>query len=277
MQRQEVDTFLLGVLHLLQTCRHLNLRTTINECYLSTQTLGCTTRVHSGVTTTHNEYALSWVQRGISSRISSIHQVHTGQILVRRHDIDAVLTRDIHEVRQTSARANEDTLEALSLQLFNADGLAHDDVSLEMNTHLGEVLDLHIHNLIRQTELGDTILQHTTDLVQCFKYINIITLLHHIASEAQSSRTRTYDGNLDAIGRCDLRQRDIATLTFEVGCETLQITDSHSGLIHLQMDTLALALLLLWTDTTADSGEGRGVLQHLCSSQELTALDILNE
>ena len=43
------------------------------------------------------------------------------------------------------------------------------------------------------------------------------------------------------------------------------------------MDTLALTLLLLRTDTTTDSGEGRGVLQHLGSSQELTTLDILDE
>ena len=43
------------------------------------------------------------------------------------------------------------------------------------------------------------------------------------------------------------------------------------------MDTLALALLLLRTNTTADSGEGRGVLQYLSSSQELTTLDILDE
>ncbi len=83
MQRQEVDTFLLGMLHLLQSGRHLHLRTTINQSYLSTQTLGCTTRVHSRITTTHYEHALSRIQRRISRRISSIHQVYARQILVR--------------------------------------------------------------------------------------------------------------------------------------------------------------------------------------------------
>ena len=43
------------------------------------------------------------------------------------------------------------------------------------------------------------------------------------------------------------------------------------------MDTLALTLFLLWTNTTADSGQGRGLLQHLGSSQELTTLNILDE
>ncbi len=53
-----------------------------------------------------------------------------------------------------------------------------------MNTHLGEVLDFHIYDLVRQTELGDTILQHTTDLVQSLEHVNVVALLHHIASEA---------------------------------------------------------------------------------------------
>ena len=53
-----------------------------------------------------------------------------------------------------------------------------------MNTHLSEVLNLYIDNLVGQTELGDTILQHTTNLVQCLEYVNIVALLNHIASKA---------------------------------------------------------------------------------------------
>ena len=123
-----------------------------------------------------------------------------------------------------------------------------------MNTHLGEVLDLHVNNLVGQTELGDTIFQHTTDLMEGLKHIHVVTFLHHVTGKRQTGRTRTNDGNLDAIGRGYLRQRDIATLTLEVSSKTLQITDSHGLGVHLQVDTLALTLLLLWTDTTTDSG-----------------------
>ncbi len=48
-------------------------------------------------------------------------------------------------------------------------------------------------------------------------------------------------------------------------------------LVHLEMYTLALALLLLWTNTTANGWEGRGVLQNLGCSEELATLDVLDE
>ena len=150
-------------------------------------------------------------------------------------------------------------------------------MGLEVNTHLSQILDFYIYNLVWQTELGDTVLQHTTDFVQCLKYIYVITFLHHIASKAQSGRTRTYYGNLHAVGWCNLGQTDVAALALKVSCETLQVADGYSGLVHLQVDTLALALLLLRTNTSAHSGQGRGVLQHLSSSQELSALDVLDE
>ena len=123
-----------------------------------------------------------------------------------------------------------------------------------MNTHFCKVLDFNIDNLVRQTELGDTILKYTTDFVQRFEDVDVIALLHHITSERQSGRTRTHNGNLDAVRGCNLRQTDVAALTLEVSSETLQIADSHSGLVHLQVDTLALALLFLRTNTATDSG-----------------------
>ena len=76
----------------------------------------------------------------------------------------------------------------MCLKLFNADGLADDDVGLEVNTHLGEVVNLHVDNLIWQAELRNTILQHTADLVQSLEDVHIVTLLYHIASERKSGR-----------------------------------------------------------------------------------------
>ena len=43
------------------------------------------------------------------------------------------------------------------------------------------------------------------------------------------------------------------------------------------MDTTALALFFLRTNTSADSGQGRGILQDFGSSQELASLDVLDE
>ena len=68
-----------------------------------------------------------------------------------------------------------------------------------MNTHLAEVLYLDVNNGVRQTELRNTIFEHTANLVQSLEYVNVVALLHHIASERKSCRTRTYYSNLYAV------------------------------------------------------------------------------
>ena len=138
--------------------------------------------------------------------------------------------------------------------MFYADGLANNDIGLEVYPHLSQILDFHIYNLVGQTELRDAVLQYATNLVECLEDVNIITFLHHITRERQSGRTRTYNSNLNAVGWCNLRQTDIAALTFVVGSETLQIANGYCWFVHFQVDTLAFALFLLRTNTTTDSG-----------------------
>ena len=123
-----------------------------------------------------------------------------------------------------------------------------------MNAHLGQVLNLHVNDGIGQTELGDTIFQHAANLVKRLEHIHVVALLHHVAGEAQSRRTRAHDGNLDAVGGSNLGQGDIATLALEVGGKALQIADGNSLTATLQVNTLALALLLLWANTAANGG-----------------------
>ena len=82
MQGEELNALFLSMLHLFQSGWHLNLTTTIYQSNIGTQTLGCTTRVHSGITTTYNQHALGGVQWGIGLGVGGIHQVHTGKVLV---------------------------------------------------------------------------------------------------------------------------------------------------------------------------------------------------
>ena len=146
-----------------------------------------------------------------------------------------------------------------------------------MNAHFGEIVDFNIHDGVGQTEFGDTIFQHAANLVKRLEYIHVVALLDHVAGKAQSRRTRAHYGNLDAVRGSNLGDRHVATLALEVGGKALQIADGNGLTATLQMNTLALALLLLRTNTAADGGQGRGVFQHLGSCQELTALDILDE
>ena len=122
-------------------------------------------------------------------RIGGIHQVYTGKILVRRHDVQGILTRDIHEVRQTCSRTHKDALKSLFFQVFYRDGLAYDAVGDEFHAHLLKILNLYVYDGIRQSELRDTIFQYTTYLVQSLEYGDFESLLCHIASKAQTGRT----------------------------------------------------------------------------------------
>ena len=186
VQSEEVDAFFLGVLHLFETCRHLSLGTAVHECDVSAKSFSRTTRVHSRVATTNDEYVLCWIKWRVGCRISRIHEVHTREVFVRRHDVYSILARNVHEVRQAGTRTDKYSLEALLLKFLYRDCLSYDYVSLEMHAHLSEVLDLHIDNTVRKTELRNAILQHTADFVKCLEHINIESLLYHIASETQS-------------------------------------------------------------------------------------------
>ena len=75
---------------------------------------------------------------------------------------------------QSCAAAYEDTLEVLRLKVVNGDRLAHDDIGLEVYAHLAQVVNLHIDNLVRQTEFGNAIFQHSAYLVQGLEDMNVV-------------------------------------------------------------------------------------------------------
>ena len=189
------------------------------------------------------------VDRRIGERIGCIHKVHTCQIFVRRHDVQSILALNTHEVRQSGTRTNEYSLEAFCLKLVGGDCLADDTVGGEYYAHLLQILYLYVNDAVWQTELWNTIFQHTANLVQCLEYMYLVALLHHVTGKAQSRRTATYYSHLNSVLWCHVGYGDVATLTFKVGSKTLQITDSYSRFVHLQMDTLAFALFLLWANT----------------------------
>ena len=72
------------------------------------------------------------------------------------------------------------------MELIIAHCLAHDDIWLEVDAHLTHDVDLCIDHAVRQTELWNTILQYTTDLVKCLEDCNIVAELDHIGSKCES-------------------------------------------------------------------------------------------
>ena len=150
MEREELDTFLFRVVYFLHTCRHLFFGTTVDDHRtLGTQTFRGTDSIHGGVTTTDDGYVLTIEKRCVSSRIGSVHEVDTRQVFIAGEHTVEVLTRDIHETRQTGSRTHEDTFEALLLQFFDRDGLADDGVCMELHAKGAETVNLNIYNAVR--------------------------------------------------------------------------------------------------------------------------------
>ena len=196
MEGQELDTFLLGMMHLFDTCRHLFFGAAVDDHRpLGTETLGGTDGIHGGVSTTDDRYVLSVEQRCVGRRVGSVHEVDTGQVFVAGEDAVEVLSGYIHESRQTCSGTNKDTLEALLLQFFDRDGLTDDGVCMELYTECTQAVDLFIDDRVRQTELRDAVFEYTADLMQRLEDVHFVTVFGGIACEGQAGRTTTYDGD----------------------------------------------------------------------------------
>ena len=278
VQGQEFHAFLLGMFHFLQSGRHFRFRTTVNNHrFLRSQTAGRTHRIHGRISTSNHSYPLTEGHRSVGIFTGRIHQVHTGQIFVGRHDVDGVLARDIHEIRQSGTRSHKDSLEAFVFQLFYTEGLPNDAVLHKSHAHLRQVLDFHVHNFVGQTELRNTVFQYPTNLVQGLEYSHIVSHLGHVARERQSRGSRTDHRHLDAVLGRNFRNRNLSAFPLIIGCKTFQVTDGHCFVPHLQVDTLRLTLLFLRTDTSAHSRKCTGFLQRTGCFQKFSTLNVLDE
>ena len=104
MKGHELDTFFFGMMHLFDTCRHLFFRPTIDDHrVLGAETFGGTHGIHRGVAATDDGYVLAVEQRGVGSRIGSVHEVDAGEVFVAGHHTVQVLTRDVHKARKTGS------------------------------------------------------------------------------------------------------------------------------------------------------------------------------
>ena len=116
-------------------------------------------------------------------RVGGVHKVDARQVFVARHDVDAVLARNAHEVRQSCAGTYEDAFEALVFQFLYADGFAYETVLFELHTDFFQILNLHVHNLVGQAELRNTVFQYAADFMQGFEHRHVIPVFGHVAGE----------------------------------------------------------------------------------------------
>ena len=183
VQRLELDALFLGMAHLFETGGHLLFATAIyQDDSLGAHALGRTGRVHGCVAATDDGDGLAGQHRSVAAA-SSAHQVDARQVFVARHHTIQVLAGDVHEAREAGTRADKYALEAHLVQVVVGDGLAHEAVFDKLHTHLAQAVNLVVDDAVGQTELGDAILEHATNLVQCLKHSHIIAALDHVASK----------------------------------------------------------------------------------------------
>jgi len=253
------------VLHLFLTGGQLSHAAAVDDVHgLGTQTQGAAGSVHSHVAAAHNGDLFAGADGGLAGGQISLHQVGAGQKLVGRVDALQALAGDAHEAGQTGTGAYEHGLVAVLVhQLVDGEHLANDHIALKINAHLLQAVDLLLHDGLGQTELRDAVHQHAAGHMQGLVNGDLIAKLCQIACGGQAGRACADDGHLVAVP-FGHDGGGVHILTVPVGNKALQAADAHR-LVLDAAGALALALALLRAYTAADSGQGRGAVDHLIS------------
>jgi len=277
MQRHELDALFLGMAHFLNTCGHLVLATAIDDGGMfSAETFGCADSIHSGITTSDDDDILAIEQRRVGILAGRIHEVDACQVLVAGENAVEVLAGYVHETRQTGTGADEDGLVAFGLKIIHAEGLTDNRILAELNAHGFEAIYLAIDDGVGQTELRNTIFEYAAYLVESLEDGDAVAVLGHITGESEAGRAGADHGDawFSIVQRCLWLFSIVLGI---VGDEALEVTDSHRFAIHLEVDTLCLALFLLRANTSADSRQAAAETDDFRCTGDIVFLDMLNE
>ena len=264
-------------MYLLLTGRKLRLRATIYDGRLCSQTLCSTHCIHRYITTTDNNHSLADIDWSVILLIVGTHKVGTSQKLICRYNAIEVLTLDAHKAWQTSTRTDKHSIEALGIhQRINCNGTTYNNISLELNTQLTQSINLSSNDLLLwQTELWDTIYQHSTQLMQSLEYCHLITHLRQIAGTRQSCRTATDNSHLMSVGISFCYTFSVIFQT-PIAHKTLQLTNSHWLALDTQY-TRALTLSLLRTNTSANAWQRAILRDDIRSRLEIPRHNVVNK
>ena len=170
------------------------------------------------------------------------------------------------------AGADEDGFVAVPLQVIQGQGGADDGVGADLDAQLHQLGFVPVQDGLGQAEVGDSIPQHTADLVPALKEGDVVALLGHQHRDGDACRAGADDGyplvfaaftlNLDPV---QIAVRDVV---FDAGDVDRLPLDAP--------DTVALALLLMVADQGADHAEGIVVKEHLARFIQLAVQEHLD-
>ena len=266
------------MLDLLDPGRHLDLRPAVDDRrVIRPQTQGGPDRVHRHVPAADHGNILPPHDGGVVFRETiGLHEVGAGEILVRRIDAAQVLAGDVHEDRRAGADPEEDRVEPLREELVYRLEPPDDGVRFDLHAQFLEIVDLRLHDRLRQSKLRYSVNKDAARLVQGLEDRHVITEIDQIARDREPRGTGADHRDLFPVGLCRRGDGDIARLLLVVGGEPLKAADGH-GFSLLPEDADLLALVLLRADAAADGGEGVRFLEFERRLDELPFGDQLDE
>ena len=263
------------MVQLCTTSRHLILGTTVsNDCTLSAKTLSSTDSVHSNVTATKDNDVLAVLGWGVVLReVVSLHEVNAGEVLVCKEDVWQILARDVEKLWKASAGCNVDCVKALLKELFCIGDTTNNRVELKLNAQLLEAVNLTLNNSLWKTELRNTVDQNAAAGEECLKDGNVKAVTSKLASASNTGRTGAYNCNLLAVLWSDSWLGSKLRL---IAKEALELTNSNwfAALTH---DADALALVLLWANTTTNCRKHGRLADDVKTAAKLLCTDCLDE
>src|SRR5208337_2786898 len=188
-------------------------------------------------------------------------------------DAIEVFAGNAHELRQSSAGADVDGVESLFVHEFiDGDGAADDDIGFEFNAHLAHVVELLANDLLGQAKLGNTVDQHSAQLVKCLEDSHFVTLLNQVPGDGEARRAAADDCYFFS-GRRNVGQNVRAHALLVIGDKALQIANAER-LHFFRQQTLAFAVILLRADSSGNGGQhvifanlGGGAEKISCDNQ----------
>ena len=190
VESHELHTLLTCMLHLLDARGHLRLTAAVDHNgTLRTHAASRADRIHSRVTTADYCRYAPMRHRSVMSGTSGTHEVDTRQVLIARHHPYKIFSGNTHETWQSGTGGDKKSAETHTEQIIVADSLAYNAIAHKHYTGSLKRTDFIVDHSIRQTELRNTVFQHTADLVKSLENGHIITACRNITGKRESCRT----------------------------------------------------------------------------------------
>lgn len=108
--------------------------------------------------------------------VVGFHEVGARQIFIRAEYADEILTLDIHELRQSRARADKYGIKAVFFEkLFDFAGAADDIVEFDFYAESLEIVDLVLNDRFGEAEFGNSVNENAARFVKGFEHRDVVT------------------------------------------------------------------------------------------------------